>query len=136
MSFQADQRGIRCSSLISMGSKHVVAFLVSQIVFASIWALLATTVLCLDSIFSDNGTTVLCSDSCILCPGKMPSYPQKGTTIGECGDYYLSSRTDAWTFWRLLQERLFFLSPIAKYSYDQSRSTDCCNNSKQESNLS
>jgi hypothetical protein len=105
MSFQADPREIRCSSLIPMGSKHVVAFLVSQIVFASIWALMATT--------------VLCSDSCILCPGKMPSYQQKGRRIGECGDYYLSSRTDAWTLWRLLQERLFFLSPIAKYSYGQ-----------------
>jgi hypothetical protein len=136
MSFQADQREIRCSSLVPMGSKHVFAFLVSQTVFASIWALMATTVLCLNPTFSDDGTTVLCSDSYILCPGKMPSYQQKGRRIGECGDYYLSSRTDAWTFWRLLQERLFFLSPIAKYSYDQSRSTDCCNNSKQESNLS
>jgi hypothetical protein len=42
----------------------------------------------------------------------MPSYQQKGRTIGGCGDYYLSSRTDAWTFWRLLQEDYFFFHQL------------------------
>jgi len=89
MSFQAHQREIRCSSLMRKGSKHVAAFLVSQIVFASIWTLMATTVLRLDSIFSDDGLMMALQFFALTLvfsvQGKCPPISRRGEQLENVG---------------------------------------------------